>query len=58
MRIYVCVLLQAKTDDPRISRERQAIATMSAVPYKTKSNSYIHIGKGPPETTSDSKKTV
>ncbi|XP_053187531.1 complement C3-like [Scomber japonicus] len=36
--------ITAKTDDPRISRERQAIATMSAVPYKTKSNSYIHIG--------------
>ncbi|XP_062283410.1 complement C3-like isoform X1 [Scomber scombrus] len=36
--------ITAKTEDPRISRERQATATMSAVPYKTKGNNYIHIG--------------
>ncbi|KAE8300820.1 Complement C3 Complement C3 beta chain Complement C3 alpha chain [Larimichthys crocea] len=34
----------AKTNDPRITRERQATATMEALPYKTKSNNYIHIG--------------
>ncbi|XP_027138175.1 complement C3 [Larimichthys crocea] len=34
----------AKTDDPRITRERQATATMEALPYKTKNNNYIHIG--------------
>nr|XP_043871939.1 complement C3-like [Solea senegalensis] len=36
--------ITAKTSDPRISPERQASATMVALPYKTKSNSYIHIG--------------
>ncbi|XP_058495889.1 complement C3-like isoform X2 [Solea solea] len=35
--------ITAKTSDPRISPERQASATMVALPYKTKSNSYIHI---------------
>ncbi|XP_040891542.1 complement C3-like [Toxotes jaculatrix] len=34
----------AKTNDPRISRDRQATATMVAAPYTTKSNNYIHIG--------------
>ncbi|XP_062296918.1 complement C3-like [Scomber scombrus] len=33
----------AKTNDSGISLERQATATMIAVPYKTKSNNYIHI---------------
>ncbi|KAM8771711.1 complement C3-like isoform 1-T1 [Acanthopagrus schlegelii] len=33
----------AKTNDPRISPERQASANMTAIPYSTKSNSYIHI---------------
>ncbi|XP_053199940.1 complement C3-like [Scomber japonicus] len=36
--------ITAKTDDPRISPERQATATMTADPYKTESNNYIHIG--------------
>ncbi|KAG7457234.1 complement C3-like [Solea senegalensis] len=36
--------ITAKTSDPRILAERQASATMVALPYKTKSNSYIHIG--------------
>ncbi|XP_058495809.1 complement C3-like isoform X2 [Solea solea] len=35
--------ITAKTSDPRISPERQASATMVALPYKTKSNSFIHI---------------
>ncbi|XP_058496236.1 complement C3-like isoform X2 [Solea solea] len=35
--------ITAKTSDPRILAERQASATMVALPYKTKSNSYIHI---------------
>ncbi|XP_056225994.1 complement C3-like [Seriola aureovittata] len=38
------LLITAKTNDPDISRERQASATMTALPYKTKSNNYIHIG--------------
>ncbi|XP_056225995.1 LOW QUALITY PROTEIN: complement C3-like [Seriola aureovittata] len=36
--------ITARTNDPGISRERQASATMTALPYKTKSNNYIHIG--------------
>ncbi|XP_058496230.1 complement C3-like isoform X2 [Solea solea] len=35
--------ITATTRDPRISPERQASATMVALPYKTKSNSYINI---------------
>uniref|UniRef100_A0A671XQY5 Complement C3-like n=1 Tax=Sparus aurata TaxID=8175 RepID=A0A671XQY5_SPAAU len=35
--------MTAKTNDPRISPERQASANMTAIPYSTKSNSYIHI---------------
>ncbi|XP_058497124.1 complement C3-like [Solea solea] len=35
--------ITAKTSDPRISPERQASATMVALPYKTKSYSYINI---------------
>ncbi|XP_058496249.1 complement C3-like isoform X3 [Solea solea] len=35
--------ITATTSDPRISPERQASATMVALPYKTKSNSYINI---------------
>uniref|UniRef100_A0A671XQF0 Complement C3-like n=1 Tax=Sparus aurata TaxID=8175 RepID=A0A671XQF0_SPAAU len=50
----LCVTLQAKTNDPRISPERQASANMTAIPYSTKSNSYIHIGteitQGPQNT--------
>ncbi|XP_041822795.1 complement C3-like [Chelmon rostratus] len=36
--------ITAKTDDPQITRERQASATMVALPYVTKNNNYIHIG--------------
>ncbi|XP_044198235.1 complement C3-like isoform X2 [Thunnus albacares] len=36
--------ITAKTSDPRISPERQASATMVALPYTTKNNNYIHIG--------------
>ncbi|XP_075320392.1 complement C3-like [Odontesthes bonariensis] len=36
--------ITAKTNDPRISSERQASASMTALPYSSKSNSYIHIG--------------
>nr|XP_046262967.1 complement C3-like isoform X2 [Scatophagus argus] len=35
--------ITAKTNDPLISSERQASATMLALPHITKSNSYIHI---------------
>ncbi|XP_072240558.1 complement C3-like isoform X2 [Leuresthes tenuis] len=35
--------ITARTNDPRISFSRQTSATMNAYPYKTKSNSYIHI---------------
>ncbi|KAE8300826.1 Complement C3 Complement C3 beta chain Complement C3 alpha chain [Larimichthys crocea] len=34
----------AKTNVPGITRERQATATMEALPYKTTNNNYIHIG--------------
>ncbi|KAM9314813.1 complement C3-like [Pholidichthys leucotaenia] len=33
-----------KTDDPRISPERQASASMTVFPYRSQSNNYIHIG--------------
>ncbi|XP_034092552.1 complement C3-like isoform X2 [Gymnodraco acuticeps] len=36
--------ITAKTNDPRISSNRQASATMRALPYITESNNYIHIG--------------
>ncbi|XP_074487252.1 complement C3-like [Sebastes fasciatus] len=36
--------ITAKTNDPRISPDKQASATMFALPYTTKSNNYIHIG--------------
>ncbi|KAJ4948838.1 hypothetical protein JOQ06_020361, partial [Pogonophryne albipinna] len=35
--------ITAKTNDPRILLTRQASATMTALPYNTQSNSYIHI---------------
>uniref|UniRef100_A0A8C9ZJS6 Anaphylatoxin-like domain-containing protein n=1 Tax=Sander lucioperca TaxID=283035 RepID=A0A8C9ZJS6_SANLU len=38
--------ITARTKDDRISNERQASATMVALPYTTPSNKYIHIGKG------------
>ncbi|XP_040001308.1 complement C3-like [Xiphias gladius] len=36
--------ITAKTNVPGISAERQASATMVALPYQTKSKNYIHIG--------------
>ncbi|KAM7009820.1 complement C3-like [Tautogolabrus adspersus] len=36
--------ITARTNDPGISLDRQATATMEAAPYTTKSNNYIHIG--------------
>ncbi|XP_040891541.1 complement C3-like isoform X2 [Toxotes jaculatrix] len=36
--------ITATTNDPLISPERQASATMTALPYSTKSNNYINIG--------------
>uniref|UniRef100_A0A669E4L7 Complement component c3a, duplicate 5 n=1 Tax=Oreochromis niloticus TaxID=8128 RepID=A0A669E4L7_ORENI len=36
--------ITAKTKDVKISPERQASATMTALPYASQSNSYIHIG--------------
>ncbi|XP_040001306.1 complement C3-like isoform X2 [Xiphias gladius] len=36
--------ITAKTNDPHISPERQASTNMTALPYSTKSNNYIHIG--------------
>ncbi|XP_070831488.1 complement C3-like [Chaetodon trifascialis] len=36
--------ITAKTNDPLITPERQAKASMVALPYITKSNNYIHIG--------------
>ncbi|XP_061577004.1 complement C3-like isoform X2 [Cololabis saira] len=36
--------ITAKTKDPRYSSERQASASMTALPYSSNSNSYIHIG--------------
>ncbi|XP_042340611.1 complement C3-like isoform X1 [Plectropomus leopardus] len=35
--------ISARTNDPHILNERQASATMEALPYITNSNSYIHI---------------
>ncbi|XP_061686215.1 complement C3-like [Syngnathoides biaculeatus] len=36
--------ITAHTKDPKIPQERQAKATMEALPYNTKSKNYIHIG--------------
>nr|XP_046263023.1 complement C3-like [Scatophagus argus] len=36
--------ITAKTNDLRITQERQASASMVALPYTTKGNNYIHIG--------------
>ena len=49
----VYIYLQAKTSDPHITLERQASATMTALPHTTKSNNYIHIGEKQPEIISD-----
>ncbi|KAF1388635.1 hypothetical protein PFLUV_G00092340 [Perca fluviatilis] len=38
------LMITARTKDNRISNERQASATMVALPYTTPSNNYIHIG--------------
>ncbi|XP_041838069.1 complement C3-like [Melanotaenia boesemani] len=35
--------ITVKTNDPAISSEKQASASMTALPYSSKSNSYIHI---------------
>lgn len=37
--------LQARTDDPLLTRDRQATSRMVANPYVTTGNNYIHIGK-------------
>ena len=49
----VYIYLQAKTSDPHITLERQASATMTALPHSTKNNNYIHIGEEQPENISD-----
>ncbi|XP_072240560.1 complement C3-like [Leuresthes tenuis] len=36
--------ITAKTEDSKLTPERQASANMEAIPYNTKSKSYIHIG--------------
>nr|XP_057939783.1 complement C3-like [Doryrhamphus excisus] len=36
--------IRAVTNDPKISSERQASASMDVLPYNTKSKNYIHIG--------------
>ncbi|XP_044045871.1 complement C3-like isoform X1 [Siniperca chuatsi] len=41
----------AETKDPRILTERQASANMTALPYSTNSNNYIHIGVDTAEVT-------
>ncbi|XP_041789454.1 complement C3-like [Chelmon rostratus] len=41
----------ARTSDPHISSERQASATMVALPHTTTSNNYIHIGVTMSEVT-------
>ncbi|XP_023815208.1 complement C3 isoform X1 [Oryzias latipes] len=41
--------ISAKTDDPNISPDRQAQATMQAYQYSTNSKTYIHIGLDTPE---------
>nr|XP_046263044.1 complement C3-like isoform X2 [Scatophagus argus] len=43
--------ITAKTTDPLISSERQASASMVALPHTTKSNNYIHIGVDTAEVT-------
>ncbi|XP_033969799.1 complement C3-like isoform X1 [Trematomus bernacchii] len=41
---YPQLRITASTNDPRISSTRQASANMTALPYITQSNNYIHIG--------------
>uniref|UniRef100_A0A671Y7G8 NTR domain-containing protein n=1 Tax=Sparus aurata TaxID=8175 RepID=A0A671Y7G8_SPAAU len=43
--------ITAKTSDPHITLERQASATMTALPHATKSNKYMHIGVNTAEVT-------
>ncbi|XP_061625502.1 complement C3-like isoform X1 [Phyllopteryx taeniolatus] len=38
------LVINAWTKDPKIPKDRQATATMQALPYNTKSKNYIHIG--------------
>ncbi|XP_028256793.1 complement C3-like isoform X1 [Parambassis ranga] len=42
--VFEPLTITARTDDPNIAHERQASASMTAYPYTSKSNSYIHIG--------------
>uniref|UniRef100_A0A671YFA6 NTR domain-containing protein n=1 Tax=Sparus aurata TaxID=8175 RepID=A0A671YFA6_SPAAU len=41
----------ARTNDPLITPERQASTSMTALPYTSGSNNYIHIGEGHPDMT-------
>uniref|UniRef100_A0A3Q1IW90 Complement component c3a, duplicate 5 n=1 Tax=Anabas testudineus TaxID=64144 RepID=A0A3Q1IW90_ANATE len=43
--------ITATTSDPNISPERQASASMTALPYKSNNNNYMHIGVDMPEVT-------
>ncbi|XP_028998567.1 complement C3-like isoform X2 [Betta splendens] len=43
--------ITAKTTDPNIALEMQASASMTALPYSSSNNNYIHIGMGRPEVT-------
>ncbi|XP_029921200.1 complement C3-like [Myripristis murdjan] len=36
--------INAKTNDPNIAEDKQAVATMTAKPYATSSSNYLHIG--------------
>uniref|UniRef100_A0A8C7XR24 Complement component c3a, duplicate 5 n=1 Tax=Oryzias sinensis TaxID=183150 RepID=A0A8C7XR24_9TELE len=48
-RLTINTVTTAKTDDPNISPDRQAQATMQAYQYSTNSKTYIHIGLDTPE---------
>uniref|UniRef100_A0A671YE32 NTR domain-containing protein n=1 Tax=Sparus aurata TaxID=8175 RepID=A0A671YE32_SPAAU len=43
--------ITARTNDPLITPERQASTSMTALPYTSGSNNYIHIGEGHPDMT-------
>ncbi|XP_034543955.1 complement C3-like [Notolabrus celidotus] len=45
------LLINATTADSRISSERQASATMQALPHRMRNNNYIHIGLDKAEVT-------
>uniref|UniRef100_A0A3B4ZCZ6 Complement C3-like n=1 Tax=Stegastes partitus TaxID=144197 RepID=A0A3B4ZCZ6_9TELE len=42
--IFKPLFIEAKTDVPGMSLERQASAHMTAIPFTSRSNNYIHIG--------------